>query len=941
VTKLLERDREVERIHAVVAEVGAGGGRAIALEAGAGLGKTRLLQESRGIGGDAGLNVLSARTTELERDFPFALARQLFESELTALPPKERREMLEGAAAAKAALGLEPAGGETDDPFAVLHGLYWVTAALAERQPLMLAIDDVHWADPGSLDYLGFLLPRLEELPLLLVMTARPDEPDPPPNLGRVLLDPLVQHLSPTPLSSEATTALLAGELDRQLDSTFAATCHEVSGGNPFLLCELARNLVSQGIEPSAEQAELVRKQAPERVGQTILARLARLSPRAGKVVRSLAVLGDGSDLSLLSGMDGGDPEETSEAIDELRASSILDGDVSPRFIHPLVRNAIYADIPVGERSRSHARAATLLRDRRASPERIGTQLVATEARGVQATVETLVEAGNQALASGAPRSAIAYLTRALEEPPSLERRAAVLDPLLTASVRAADQATFTAAEGDVLDEWARDPTVRSRWGIQVTMLMALGGRFEEAASMLHEAVEISLAEDDLERAYQLQAQLSTLAAVAPSIPEVTIPDYGDQIDPDSPTGRLVAAMELRRAATHGTAAEVAAAGKRALGNDGSIFAEEPELAAAALTVMALVAIDEMDAASHGAQRALAIAREHGATPGLVRGHFLTGFVAWGYGDLVTAEADIRQAIDLARLAGILPLAVMYTGPLMEVLIERDELDEAEAALQEIGMAEVPLSAQSLLGMVLMIRAHLRFERGELERALVDHEALSTDWVKEKLGHGPAGSASPFAVKGLMALGRKEEARKLADEMIVYARHLGNASSIAHVLRAVAASRGGGEAVVVLEEAVALTRDCPRRLERAHALVDLGEALRRDGRRADARGRLREAFDLARRCGAARIAKRANAELEATGVKARRYAPIGVESLTPSERRVADLAASGMTNRQIAQSLFVTVKTVEAHLSAAYGKLDIGSRRELPAALAGGGPAAS
>lgn len=106
-------------------------------------------------------------------------------------------------------------------------------------------------------------------------------------------------------------------------------------------------------------------------------------------------------------------------------------------------------------------------------------------------------------------------------------------------------------------------------------------------------------------------------------------------------------------------------------------------------------------------------------------------------------------------------------------------------------------------------------------------------------------------------------------------------------------------------------------------------------RRDDAREPLRQAFGLARRCGAARIAKRANSELEATGEKVRRYTPIGVESLTPSERRVADLAASGMTNRQIAQTLFVTVKTVEAHLSAAYDKLDIESRRQLPAALGG------
>ncbi len=932
-TKLLERDREVERIRAAVAEVGAGSGRAITLEAGAGLGKTRLLQEARGIGGDAGLNVLFARATELERDFPFALVRQLFESQLTALPPEARQAMLEGATAAEAALGLEPADSETEDPFAVLHSLYWVTAALAERQPLMLAIDDAHWADSGSLDYLGFLLPRLEELPVLLALTARPNEPGSSPSLQRVLLDPLVQHLTPGPLSPSAATTLLAQELERQPDSAFATACHEACGGNPFLLCELVHNLAAHGIEPTVEQAQLVQDQVPDRVGQMVLARMARLPEETVKVARALAVLGDDSDLGLLTAMDGSDSEAALKAADELRASAIFDRGVSLRFIHPLVRNAIYADMSVGERSRAHAHAAALLRGRGASPEQLGTQLLATEARGERATVETLLEAGNQALASGAPRSAIAYLSRALQEPPSVDLRAEVLDPLLTAISRAADQSAFASAEGEVFDEWIRNPSVRSRWGIQLSMMMAFNGRFDEAGSMLREAVEVARSEGDVDRAYQLQAQLSTLAAIVPSIPEVTSPDIRLEIDPDSPTGRLVAAMEARAAAAHGTASEIADAAKRALGNNGSIFAEEPEVSAAALAVMTLVATDEIESARFGAERALAIAEESGGTPELTRARYLRGFVAWGEGDLVTAEADMRQAVDLARLAGLMPLAVVYTGPLVEVLIERDELDEAEAQLRGVGMVEGEVPVLSPAGMILLMRAHLRFERGELERALEDVSAISSDPVKAKMGLGPAASACPWTVRGLVALGRDEEARALVDEITPWARHFGTVSGILHVARAAAVSRGGEEGIELLEVALAGAMGSPRRLEVAHALVDLGELLRRQGRRADARVLLREAFDLARRCGAARIAKRANAELEATGEKVRRYVPIGVESLTPSERRVADLAASGMTNRQIAQSLFVTVKTVEAHLSAAYDKLDIGSRRQLPEAL--------
>jgi len=930
---LLEREDELLELDAAIACAKRGSGRAVAIEASAGMGKSCLLHEARTLGEGTGLTVLSGRATELERDFPFALLRQLFETSLLSLPPEDRDGLLDGAGAARGALGLAAAPDEEADAFAVLHDLYWVTAAMAEGQPLLLIVDDLHWADAGSLDYLGFLLPRLEELSLLLVVASRTDEPDPPARLGQILADPGFRHLTPAPFSAEATTRLLGEELGHPPDPSFAAVCHEVSGGNPFLLSELVRTLLQRGVQPTAEQAELVREQAPERVARMVLTRISRLPRDATVVARSLAVLGDGSDHQMLTAMDGIDPEATRRATDELRAHAILDDGSSLRFIHPLARNAIYTDMPAGERARAHARAAALLRQREAGPERIATHLLATEERGERETVEALLEAGEQALAAGAPRSAIAYLSRALREPPPPDLRSAVLDPLLTASFRAADQAGFAAIEEEVLLEWARDPALRSRWAIQLTMLMALSGRFEEAASMLVEAVEVAVAEDDVEHAYQLQAQLSTFAAMVPGVPEVDAAELGAEVDPDSPTGRLAAAMEVRAAATSGTAEQLATAAKRALGNNGSIFAEEPEVAAASIAVMTLVTADEMEAARHGAERSLAIARERGATTELVRGLFLKGFVAWGYGDLPAAEADLRQAIDLARLAGIFPLVLMYTGALLEVLIERDELEAAEQELAALGMAEGPAPTGPLLGMLLMIRVHLRVEQGKLEGAVEDYEALASVSEQSGFGPGPVASVSPWVAHALIALGREEQASEMVDGLLLWAEHWGAPSSIAHVLRAVAATREEAEAIEILERAAEVVDGSPRRLEHALTLLALGTALRRAGRRADARAPLRKAFNLARRCGAARTARRANEELAATGETVRRYTPIGVESLTPSERRVAELAASGMSNRQIAQSLFVTVKTVEAHLSATYHKLDIRSRRELPAVL--------
>jgi len=933
VTVLHERERELAKLNATLEEAGAGRGGAVAIEGRAGLGKTRLLKEVRSIAVEAGFDVLTARATDLERDFPFALVRQLFESPLGSLTEGEQMALLEGAEPARSALGLDRARDGGHDPFAVLHGLYWVTAALAERRPLLLAIDDAHAADAGSLDYLGFLMPRIEELPVLVLVAARSDEPDTPGALGQVLSDAAVQSLALAPLSSEASHALLAQELGRQPEQRFAAACYEVTGGNPFYLCELAITIMEQGIEPSAEQVERVRELTPKRATRMILMRVARLPPDAGALARSLAVLGDGSDLRLLAEFAGVGLDDARRAVDELRASAILDAGPAPRFIHPLVRTALYLDMPVGERAASHRRAAILLRARDRPPERIATQLLACEPRADRAAVETLVEAGRRALATGAPPSAIAYLTRALEETPPADLRAETLGLLMTAGLRAADHGVMASIDVSVRSELERDPSLYRDWANTLALFLTLCGRVEEAVSMLQDGVEAAVAAGDLESAFQLEAQLSKLSLVLPSGSTASLGNHLDRIEPDSPSGRLAAAMEVRMASVSGTADEAADAAERALSNDGAIFAEEPDPMGAMGAVSALISAERLDQARHAVERAVSIARERASTPDLALACGIRGAVALGGGDLLAAEVDVRQGLEIARLAGISALVMLGAAPMVQILIERDELEAAEAELQGLGMADGPIPESAVVAMVSYERGHLRFARGELEQAVEDFGSLSTHPEEIGLGPGPGLLVGPFAARALTALGEHARARELVDRLVASAKRWGTPTAIANGLRADAVVRGGAEGIGLLEEAVALQVGGTARVQRAHALVELGEALRREGARSGARAPLREGFALARQCGAARLAKRAHAELEATGETLRRYTPIGVESLTPSERRVAEMAASGMSNRQIAQSLFVTLKTVEAHLSAAYDKLDVRSRGELPGVL--------
>lgn len=209
-------------------------------------------------------------------------------------------------------------------------------------------------------------------------------------------------------------------------------------------------------------------------------------------------------------------------------------------------------------------------------------------------------------------------------------------------------------------------------------------------------------------------------------------------------------------------------------------------------------------------------------------------------------------------------------------------------------------------------------------------DRLSAGWG---LIGAPAPPARVLAARALAALGDRERAREKAQTALTQARRWGAPALLSHALRAVAMTVGEGERLAALEEAVQVLDGSPARLARAEAFADLGAALRRSGRRVDARPPLREALELARRCSAASLARHVHDELAATGEKVRRWTPIGVESLTPSERRVAEMAAGGMTNRQIAQALFLTVKTIETHLAATYDKLGIRSRRALPDAL--------
>ena len=279
---------------------------------------------------------------------------------------------------------------------------------------------------------------------------------------------------------------------------------------------------------------------------------------------------------------------------------------------------------------------------------------------------------------------------------------------------------------------------------------------------------------------------------------------------------------------------------------------------------------------------------------------------------------------------------VLNATLLVETLVEQGEIAAAEAALAPI---DSETESGSLLAAVLhFARGRLRVAQGRTAEGLDDFLAAGALLTRASVtspGFLPWRSEAALAQ---LALGDHESAEELAEEELRLARAFAAPRALGVAKRAAGLVAGGDRGITLLREAVDEFERGEARLERARALTDLGAMLRRRNRRAEARELLREAIDGAHRCGAKALLAQAETELRATGARPRRVLLTGIDSLTASERRIAELAGEGFTNREIAQTLFVTTRTVEGHLTSVFRKLELDSRTELASAL--GAPAA-
>ncbi len=933
---LLERDTELAVVTGLIA-ASPGGGRLLAIEGPPGIGKTALMAAAKAMGEQAGMQVLGGRGSELERSFSYGVVRQLFEPLLAWLRAEERADLLAGSAALAAPLfepaqvAAEPAA---DSSLATLHGLYWLTANLAARRPLLLAVDDLHWCDLPSLRWLAYLLPRMAGLGLLVVVGLRPAEPGEDPGLiGQIVSDPLATSVRPAPLSTTAVARLLRESLSPEADDAFCAACREATGGNPLLLRELVHAIAAERLAATEANVPRLRELAARAGSRAVSLRLSRLPPEATTLARAVAILGDDADPRQAAGLADLDERAASEAAAALARVDVLRPQPPLGFVHPLIRSAVYEALTPLERDSGHARAARLLADAGAEPERVAAHLLRTPAAADAHVVGVLRSAARRAGSRGASDSAVAYLRRALAEPPPAAERAELLLELGSAeAIVSGDAAVEHLREAHALID---DPIRRAETALLLgRQLFLLRGK--EADAVYTQAL-VELAGADAELEHMLESALITSTIFVPSLHREALERLARvRSRPAHATlgeKTLLALLAYHDARAGAPAAVTVPLARRALA--ARTLIRQESFGATFVLPCAVLAMADLDEVLAIYEDSLAEAHGRGSTVAFAMTKLFRAQTFVLRGDLGEAEADAREALAAGEAWGTSARFLGHSAAfLAEALMEQGKLDDAAAALARTGMGQSLPDDDARLLYFPDIRARLRLLNGDLVGGL--DELLDTGRRFEAVGsRNPAFIAwrSPAAL-ALLQLGEREEASRLTSEELELARTWGTPRALGAALRAAGLVHGGEQGLALLREAVKVLTGSPAKLEHAKARTELGAALRRANRRSDAREQLRHALELATICGATSLAARAESELLATGARPRRIALSGVASLTPSERRVAEMAAQGPTNREIAQALFVTQRTVEVHLTSIYRKLAISSRAQLAAALA-------
>lgn len=936
---LIERDAELEIVDRLLANASAlvGDGQLCVVEGTTGIGKSRLLAEARGRAERAGFVVLTARGAELERDHPFGLVLRLFEACVARSPSAERRRLLRGKAGLAASLlGIRARCDATAPPvsdFALLDGLYWCVVNLSERRPVALLVDDAHAADPASLRFLNYVSERLRDVRVAMMLTIRSGDVGVDEELVKRLVAGATHALQLQALSPGGVAGMSehAGSAARGASEALE-TVWALADGNPFIVEALLQENPQRQAPGPAHPLATDLPRAPDRVRLRFALRLAALGPEAVALARACALVGDGHSLAEAARV-AGLPRSATEVGRLVSAGFLAQADPI-KFASPIVRSAIYEEIPAGDRQRSHAVAAELLDGSGADSEHVAHHLLLGGPVTEPWAFSALATDARRAAAKGQRDTATTLLRHAVTSGPPAGQRSSIL----------IDLGLLEAASGKTTCLIRFERALDAATGLkdQARGLCARGqtlysyGRHREAAEAFLQAAELARDQDadlalELDSAY-LGAALQVLPELGNALRRMT--SLERTIRPTEPGSAaqqaVLAILALHRALGRRPVVEKSELAKLALGGGTPPNAQTSGGVVVNLAAVALMLCDQDDDGTAILDEAVRDARGRGATLAFAEASALRALLAYRGGRIENGSRDAKAASDCVGL-GWKSLGPLAHATLAHCLIERDETGAAETVL---AAGETLLGRDSKIpnAWFYVARGRLHQLRGRAGAALEDFLMAGTILAPYGVSDNPA----LLSWRGPAALAARaagdERAGELIETEIAKARALGLGRPLGSALRCRALLAEPPAAENDLGDAISLLEETDARLELSRALVDLGALQRRTGRRVACRQALTRGLKLANEAGALALAARALGELRASGARPRSDADTG-DGLTPGERRVAELAASGHTNREIAEQLVISKNTVAWHMRQIFRKLGLRSRDELPELL--------
>ena len=798
----------------------------------------------------------------------------------------------------------------------LVYGARWVLEDIAQEQPVLLVVDDLQWADVGSLEILDLLVSTIQHLPCLVVYSVRTGEPVASAEaLARVRMSSTV--MSPGALSPDAVLALLR-QHDGEASDADAEHIHGLSGGVPFYVRELLND--GDGV--------------PDLVIGSIAGRLSRLSDTAAITARAVCVLDGAAAVGTVAELSQQKLDVVARDISALVGAHLLTLDNGRlRALHPLISDAVLGHMSSSESADLHSRAVAILIRRGAPRAVVADHLLHTMPGTDEDVRERLAEQGHAALKAGDHDLAVRFYNRAIAEGPVGEAQIPLFSAAATAHAQAGELDTALVV-WEMAADLTEDGNTLATLKAEVGDALVMAGRHQEAA----EAFGTFL--DGEQGRCPARQRLVARMVLAGMLHGAHASDLREQVErvlaqpatDDTYEDRLALASGSVLLSFAGRDAERARMLARRAAAGGRLLEDEVEGTGLYLAAESLTWTSSFEDSERLLTQAIERAQARGAATTFASASSCRGFARVYMGMVTEAVQDFEAALSHRAQGWNAYLPGVLAG-LVECRIARGELDLAADHRTEL---------ESVAHGAGMTGAYATWALADLAEANGEHEQAATLYAE--VGHLVSGRMDNPAILpwrsgqalALIRLGRAHEAVALARENAVLAREFGAPYAVALALRTLAAVDPTGDRMGMLRGALDVLKGTRALRLEAQIATDLAGmmVLLTPGQGVEEAVRLlRQAESHANHQELHPLGDRVHRLLSRLGQDVQPTPAPGVHKLTVSERRVAELAASGMSNREIAQQLFVTVKAVEWHLSNVYRKLGIRSRTRLAEAL--------